>query len=82
LGSRLEPLRKTEDWRAALIFPSMTLRSRTFVHCFPGLGPSARITGRATLGLRPFWAFTIGVLVDVPLGEILSTVVTSHWARI
>ena len=36
-----------------------------------------------TFGLKPFWAFTIGVLVNVPLGYFLSSVVFSrYWAKI
>jgi hypothetical protein len=34
-------------------------------------------------GLKPFWAFTIGVMVNVPLGYFLSTVVFSeYWSNI
>ena len=36
-----------------------------------------------TFGLKPFWAFTIGVAVNVPLGYFLSTVVFSRfWSNI
>jgi hypothetical protein len=34
-----------------------------------------------TFGLKPFWAFTIGVLVNVPLGFVLSNYVfVKFWA--
>jgi hypothetical protein len=33
--------------------------------------------------LKPFWAFTVGVSVNVPLGCFLSTVVFSkYWSKI
>ena len=36
-----------------------------------------------TCGMKPFWAFTIGVLVNVPLGFFLSTVVlVDFWWKI
>ena len=58
-------------------------RSWAFVLCFLGIGLSTRFAELATFGLRPFWAFTIGVLVNVPLGYVLSTIVFSdYWARI
>jgi hypothetical protein len=66
-----------------LISPIKKLRSWAFVLCFLGIGLSTRFAELATFGLRPFWAFTIGVLVNVPLGYILSTIVfSSYWARI
>jgi hypothetical protein len=51
----------------------------------PGPEPhqEATLAELATFGLWPFWAFTIGVLVNVPLGYVLSTMVFSdYWARI
>jgi uncharacterized membrane protein YadS len=66
-----------------LISPIKKLRSWAFVLCFLAIGLSTRFAELATFGLRPFWAFTIGVLVNVPLGYVLSTIVFSdYWARI
>ena len=63
--------------------PEQALRSWAFVLCFLGIGLSTRFAELATFGLRPFWAFTVGVLVNVPLGYVLSTIVFSdYWARI
>ena len=32
--------------------------------------------------MKPFWAFTVGVMVNVPLGFLLSVVVFgSFWAK-
>ena len=56
--------------------------SRAFLST-PGLGLFPRFAELASIGLRPFRAFTIGALVAVPLGHALSTTVLStHWARI
>jgi hypothetical protein len=50
------------------------------VHIF-GLTTRSRELGRA--GWKPFSAFTIGVLVNVPLGYLLSAVIfRSFWAKI
>ena len=63
--------------------PIKKLRSWAFVICFLGIGLSTRFAELATFGLRPFWAFTIGVVVNVPLGYVLSTIVFSdYWSRI
>ena len=36
-----------------------------------------------TFGMKPFWAFTIGVAVNVPLGFFLSTVVfVDFWSKV
>jgi uncharacterized membrane protein YadS len=66
-----------------LISPIKKLRSWAFVLCFLAIGLSTRFAELTTFGLRPFWAFTIGVLVNVPLGYFLSTVVfASYWSRL
>ena len=81
-------LQHAADWfqsalTPGLISPVKKLRSWAFVLCFLGIGLSTRFAELATFGLRPFWAFTIGVLVNVPLGWVLSTIVFSdYWARI
>jgi uncharacterized membrane protein YadS len=84
----LMQLQYEADWfqstlTPGLISPIKKLRSWAFVLCFLGIGLSTRFAELATFGLRPFWAFTIGVLVNVPLGYALSTIVfSSYWARI
>ncbi len=84
----LKQLQYKADWFQStltpnLISPIKKLRSWAFVLCFLGIGLSTRFAELATFGLRPFWAFTIGVLVNVPLGYVLSTIVFSdYWARI
>jgi uncharacterized membrane protein YadS len=84
----LKQLRFKADWFEAkltpdLISPIKKLREWAFVICFLGIGLSTRFADLATFGLRPFWAFTIGVLVNVPLGYFLSRVVFSrYWSGI
>jgi uncharacterized membrane protein YadS len=84
----LKQLRYSSDWfesdlRPSVIDPIKTLRSWAFVLCFLCIGLSTRIRDLLTFGLKPFWAFTIGVAVNVPLGYFLSTVVFSKfWSNI
>ncbi|HSP89856.1 MAG TPA: putative sulfate exporter family transporter [Vicinamibacterales bacterium] len=84
----LKQLRFKSDWfesklTSDLISPIKKLREWAFVICFLGIGLSTRFAELATFGLRPFWAFTIGVLVNVPLGYFLSTVVFSKfWSQL
>jgi len=84
----LKQLGFASDWFSStltprLISPIKKLRSWAFVICFLGIGLSTRFSELTTFGLRPFWAFTIGVLVNVPLGFVLSTVVfSSYWSQI
>jgi uncharacterized membrane protein YadS len=66
-----------------VISPIKKLRSWAFVLCFLCIGLSTRFAELLTFGMRPFWAFTIGVAVNVPLGFFLSTVVfVDFWSKI
>ena len=58
-----------------LITPIKTLRTWTFVFTFLCIGLTTRFRALAKFGMPPFWAFTLGVLINVPLGFFLSTVV-------
>ena len=81
-------LRYKSDWfesdlKPRVISPVKKLRSWAFVLCFLCIGLSTRFADLLTFGLKPFWAFTIGVAVNVPLGYFLSTVVFSRfWSNI
>jgi hypothetical protein len=81
----LKKLHFESDWfesqlRTLVIVPIKKLRSWAFVLCFLCIGLSTRFKDLATFGLKPFWAFTIGVLVNVPLGYILTTkVFVDYW---
>jgi hypothetical protein len=67
------------ELRAKAIGPIKKLRSWAFVLCFLCIGLSTRFRDLATFGLKPFYAFTIGVLVNVPLGYLLTTQVFARF---
>lgn len=84
----LKQLHLKSDWfegtlKSMAIGPIKKLRSWCFVICFLCIGLSTRFKDLATFGLKPFWAFTIGVFVNVPLGFFLSTYVfVDYWNAI
>jgi uncharacterized membrane protein YadS len=55
-----------------LIAPIKTLRTWTFVLTFLCIGLTTRFQDLARAGWQPFWAFTLGVAINVPLGYFLS----------
>ena len=58
-------------------------RGWTFTWTFLCIGFTTRFASLAAAGWKPFLAFTIGVLVNVPLGYYLSTVVfAEYWMGI
>ena len=66
-----------------LIGPIKTLRTWTFVFTFLCIGLTTRFRELTGFGWKPFWAFSIGVLVNVPLGFFLSNVAfRDFWLRI
>jgi uncharacterized integral membrane protein (TIGR00698 family) len=76
-----------EVYRASLepgvIAPIKTLRTWTFVFTFLSIGFTTRFRQLGRFGWAPFWAFTIGVLVNVPLGYLLSAVLfREFWSKI
>jgi len=80
----LKQLHYKSDWfqselNAMAIKPIKKLRSWAFVFCFLCIGLSTRFKDLLIFGAKPFWAFTIGVLVNVPLGFILSTMIFSNY---
>ncbi|MBI4700622.1 MAG: putative sulfate exporter family transporter [Deltaproteobacteria bacterium] len=75
--SALKQLHYKSDWYEShlserAIAPIKQIRSWAFVLCFLCIGLATRFRDLFTFGLKPFWAFTIGVLVNVPLGFLLS----------
>jgi len=68
---------------APLIGPIKDLRTWAFIFCFFSIGLTTRFRELAPAGGKPFWAFTSGVVVNVALGFILSTMVfASHWSTL
>ncbi len=84
----LKNLQYKSDWFKSVltekaISPIKKLRDWTFVFCFLCIGLSTRFKELATFGMKPFWAFAVGVLINVPLGFTLTSVVfKSYWAAI
>lgn len=83
----LAALGASSDWFKSILEPTVigpikTLRSWAFVLCFLCIGLSTRFKDLATFGMKPFWAFTVGVLVNVPLGFVLSFLLFgSFWSK-
>jgi uncharacterized membrane protein YadS len=80
----LKNLHYKSDWFESELYskaisPIKELRSWAFVFCFLCIGLSTRFKDLLVFGMKPFWAFTIGVIVNVPLGFFLSTVVFSNY---
>jgi uncharacterized integral membrane protein (TIGR00698 family) len=69
--------------KPALIAPITSLRTWAFTFSFLSIGLTTRFRELANAGVRPFIAFTVGVVVNVILGYILSVVVFGHyWSEI
>lgn len=66
-----------------LIAPIKDLRTWTFVFTFLCIGLTTRFKELLKFGWKPFNAFTFGVIINVPLGYILSTIIfRDYWAAI
>ena len=71
------------DITPRLIAPIKTLRTWTFVFTFLCIGLTTRFRELARFGMPPFWAFCVGVAVNVPLGFVLSTIVfRDYWIAV
>src|ERR1700730_700947 len=70
------------DVLPGLVAPLQALRTWTFTFAFLSIGLTTKIRELAAVGARPFYAFTLGVLVNVVLGFVLSTqVLAGFWSR-
>ncbi len=66
-----------------LIMPLVSLRTWAFIFCFLSIGLTTRFRDLKPVGWKTFSAFTIGVLMNVILGYILSVhVFAEHWAAL
>ena len=66
-----------------MVGPIKALRTWAFIFCFFSIGLTTRFRELASVGAKPFWAFTSGVVVNVILGFILSTMVfASYWQNL
>jgi uncharacterized integral membrane protein (TIGR00698 family) len=67
----------------ALVGPLQVFRTWAFTFAFLSIGFTTRIREFASIGARPLYAFSIGVLVNVVLGFVLSTqVFNEFWTRL
>jgi len=66
-----------------MVGPVKALRTWAFIFCFLSIGLTTRFRELASVGAKPFWAFTSGVVVNVLLGFILSTMVfANYWSNL
>ncbi|MBI1733295.1 MAG: putative sulfate exporter family transporter [Gammaproteobacteria bacterium] len=67
----------------ALVTPIKTLRTWAFIFCFFSIGLTTRFRELAAAGLRPFTAFTAGVVINVIIGFVLSVIVfAGYWSSL
>jgi uncharacterized integral membrane protein (TIGR00698 family) len=67
----------------ALVAPLQVLRTWAFTFAFLSIGLTTRLREFAAFGARPFYAFAIGVAVNVAVGFVLSTqVFNGFWDRL
>ncbi|HYA21196.1 MAG TPA: putative sulfate exporter family transporter [Burkholderiales bacterium] len=66
-----------------LILPLVSLRTWAFIFCFLSIGLTTRFRELKAIGWKAFWAFTIGVAVNLVLGYFLSVhVFGDYWAKV
>lgn len=66
-----------------LVAPLQVLRTWAFTFAFLAIGLTTRVRDFTSVGAKPFYAFTIGVVVNVILGFVLSTqVFGGFWSRL
>jgi len=66
-----------------MVGPIKDLRTWSFIFCFFSIGLTTRFRELANAGMKPFMAFTSGVIVNVILGFILSTMVfVEYWSNL
>jgi uncharacterized integral membrane protein (TIGR00698 family) len=69
--------------KPSLIAPITSLRTWAFTFSFLSIGLTTRFRELANSGIKPFIAFTVGVVVNVILGYVLSVIVFGHyWSSI
>jgi uncharacterized membrane protein YadS len=69
--------------KPSLILPITSLRTWAFTFSFLSIGLTTRFRELAAAGIKPFAAFTFGVVVNVALGYVLSVIVFGHyWSTI
>ncbi len=66
-----------------MVIPILNLRTWTFIFCFFSIGLTTRFRELVSAGRKPLMAFTTGVVVNVILGFVLSTIVfVDYWSNL
>ena len=69
--------------KPGLILPLVSLRTWAFIFCFLSIGLTTRFRDLAPVGWKTFSTFSLGVLMNVVLGYILSVYVFgSYWSNL
>jgi uncharacterized membrane protein YadS len=67
----------------SLVAPLQALRTWAFIFAFLAIGLTTRFREFVTVGGKPFYAFTTGVVVNILLGYVLSTqVFVDFWTKL
>ncbi len=67
----------------SLVAPIKDLRTWAFIFCFLSIGLTTRFRELAHAGVKPFLAFSAGVVANVALGYVLSAIVfADHWKNL
>jgi uncharacterized membrane protein YadS len=67
----------------ALVAPLQALRTWAFTFAFLAIGLTTRFREFVTVGGKPFYAFTTGVVINILLGYVLSTqVFVDFWTKL
>jgi len=67
----------------SLVAPLQALRTWAFIFAFLAIGLTTRFREFVTVGGKPFYAFTTGVVINVALGYVLSTqVFVDFWTKL
>ncbi len=66
-----------------MVIPILNLRTWSFIFCFFSIGLTTRFRELVSAGRKPLMAFTTGVVVNVILGFVLSTIVfVDYWSNL
>jgi uncharacterized membrane protein YadS len=67
----------------ALVAPLQAFRTWAFTFAFLSIGLTTKVREFASIGAKPFYAFSVGVAVNIVLGFFLSTqVFGDFWNRL
>jgi len=65
------------------IAPITALRTWAFTFCFFSIGLTTRLRTLSATGVKPFFAFTVGVAINIVLGYVLSAhLFAAYWNRL